>query len=306
VATLEGRFDPRRDHQIFGSLYAAGVVALGRAAIHVGDERITRETAGIAAVMLRQGTPSTRRHAAWLLALQAMAAGDPRGARDSITQVETTRVQPILPLFPMDVADEPHLVRIALAADDAELVNATVTTAEARAALNPAIRSVQGAAAHARGLAEKDIAQLANAAQLLDTGQRPVALASALEDLGRAQLRAGSLTPGLASLDHALVLYAATGADRDARRVRAQLRRSGVRRRLITTERPRAGWGSLTDSELAVVRLVADGLTNREAAERLYVSPHTVNSHLRHAFTKLGVTSRVELARVVSEHAGQR
>lgn len=306
VATLEGRFDPRHGHQIFGSLYAAGVVALGRAAIHTGDERITRETADIAAAMREQGTPSTCRHAAWLLALQAMAAGDPQAARASITQADATPTQPILPLFPMDVTDDPQLVRIALAAGDRELVDATVAAADARATRNPAIRSVQGAAAHARGLAENDIAQLGDAVRLLDTGPRPLALASALEDLGATQLRAGALTPGRASLDRALVLYAAAGADWDARRVRARLRRSGVRRRLITTERPRAGWGSLTESESAVVRLVADGLTNREAAERLFVSPHTVNSHLRHAFTKLGVTSRIELARVVSEHAGER
>jgi len=48
--------------------------------------------------------------------------------------------------------------------------------------------------------------------------------------------------------------------------------------------------------------LVANGLTNREAADRLYVSPHTVNSHLRHVFTKLGINSRVELARLAHEY----
>ena len=47
----------------------------------------------------------------------------------------------------------------------------------------------------------------------------------------------------------------------------------------------------MTDSELAVVRLVASGLTNKEAAERLYISPHTVSGHLRHAFDKLGINS---------------
>ena len=51
-----------------------------------------------------------------------------------------------------------------------------------------------------------------------------------------------------------------------------------------------------------MVRLVADGLTNREVAERLYVSPHTVNGHLRHAFEKLGITSRVALTRIVAQH----
>ncbi len=57
----------------------------------------------------------------------------------------------------------------------------------------------------------------------------------------------------------------------------------------------------MTASELAVARLVADGLTNREVADRLFLSPHTVNSHLRHVFTKLGINSRVELARLAGD-----
>jgi DNA-binding CsgD family transcriptional regulator len=50
-----------------------------------------------------------------------------------------------------------------------------------------------------------------------------------------------------------------------------------------------------------VVRIIAEGATNRRAAEQLYLSPHTVSSHLRSAFTKLGITSRVQLARVLQE-----
>ncbi len=49
-------------------------------------------------------------------------------------------------------------------------------------------------------------------------------------------------------------------------------------------------------SEVAVVRLVATGATNREVGEQLFLSAHTVNAHLRHIFTKLGIRSRVELA----------
>jgi len=45
---------------------------------------------------------------------------------------------------------------------------------------------------------------------------------------------------------------------------------------------------------------VAQGATNREVAEHLYLSPYTVNSHLRHVFTKLGIRSRVELARLAA------
>jgi DNA-binding CsgD family transcriptional regulator len=50
-----------------------------------------------------------------------------------------------------------------------------------------------------------------------------------------------------------------------------------------------------------VARLVAQGLTNRATAEQLFVSPHTVNSHLRGVFAKLGVNSRAALARLVAE-----
>jgi DNA-binding CsgD family transcriptional regulator len=49
------------------------------------------------------------------------------------------------------------------------------------------------------------------------------------------------------------------------------------------------------------VGLVARGATNREIAERLYVSPYTVNSHLRHVFVKLGLRSRVELVLMATE-----
>ncbi len=56
------------------------------------------------------------------------------------------------------------------------------------------------------------------------------------------------------------------------------------------------GWDSLTAVERDVAALVAAGLTNREVAERLFVSPHTVDFHLRKVFQKLGTRSRVDLA----------
>ena len=66
-----------------------------------------------------------------------------------------------------------------------------------------------------------------------------------------------------------------------------------------STNRPVSGWESLTATERAVSHLVAEGLTNGAVARQLYVSPHTVNTHLRHAFAKLGVSNRVALAAVV-------
>lgn len=64
--------------------------------------------------------------------------------------------------------------------------------------------------------------------------------------------------------------------------------------------RPAFGWDSLTEAEHSVSELVADGLTNREVATRLFLSPHTVDSHLRHIFRKLEINSRVDLVRIVT------
>jgi DNA-binding CsgD family transcriptional regulator len=71
--------------------------------------------------------------------------------------------------------------------------------------------------------------------------------------------------------------------------------------------RPRFGWASLTGTELRVADLVAQGMTNRQVAAQLYLSPHTVGFHLRQVFRKLEIGSRVELTRMVVErHADRR
>ena len=69
------------------------------------------------------------------------------------------------------------------------------------------------------------------------------------------------------------------------------------RRNTATT--PGYGWSSLTDTEVAVAEQVAQGLTNREAAAHLYLSPHTIDYHLRRVFQKLDVRSRVELTQAL-------
>lgn len=77
----------------------------------------------------------------------------------------------------------------------------------------------------------------------------------------------------------------------------------------LTKVRGRAGaygWDSLTEAELAVAEQVSQGLTNREAAARLYVSPSTIDFHLRQLFRKLDVRSRVELTRAVLQQEAGR
>ncbi len=67
-------------------------------------------------------------------------------------------------------------------------------------------------------------------------------------------------------------------------------------------KRPASGWASLTPTERDVVRLVSEGLANNDIATRLFVSPRTVQTHLTHVYTKLGFTSRVQLAQEAARH----
>jgi transcriptional regulator of acetoin/glycerol metabolism len=77
----------------------------------------------------------------------------------------------------------------------------------------------------------------------------------------------------------------------------ATARTHDARERRNTVSTPAHGWSSLTAAELAVAEQVAQGRTNREAAAHLYLSPHTIDFHLRQVFRKLDVRSRVELTR---------
>jgi predicted ATPase/class 3 adenylate cyclase/DNA-binding CsgD family transcriptional regulator len=67
-------------------------------------------------------------------------------------------------------------------------------------------------------------------------------------------------------------------------------------------KRPTSGWGSLTPTEREVVQLVSEGLANNAIAARLFISPRTVQTHLTHVYTKLGLTSRVQLAQEAARH----
>ena len=78
-----------------------------------------------------------------------------------------------------------------------------------------------------------------------------------------------------------------------------ELRRLGVQRRIVSQPRAKTGWDSLTGSELKVVNLIAQGVTNRSVATQLYLSPNTVKTHIRSAFTKLGINSRAQLTQLM-------
>jgi DNA-binding CsgD family transcriptional regulator len=298
-AALEGAFASAGFDLALAIPDAAGLLALGQVAIHTGDQQLTRRCTQIArATLAAKAFDNARRHVVWLLALQAMARGDAAAARDVLRPGGNEPPGSLLPVLARTICTEPHLVRLALATGDQPLADDAVRDAVQRAALNPQVAAIAATAAHARGLRDDDLGQLSSAVDLLDGQSRPLALASALEDLGRANATRARNDDAIHALERALELYHTTGATWDARRARGRLRALGVRRRSISVERPLTGWEALTDSELEVAQLVAAGLTNAKAAERLFVSPHTIGTHLRHIFTKLEVKSRVELTRI--------
>jgi DNA-binding CsgD family transcriptional regulator len=302
AVALEGRYSRDEAHLIVSVLEAPSVVGLGKLKIHTGDERGAAEVAEIAKIMLRTSAPSVQSHAAWYLALHAMSLGKAGEAHEWLCARGHDNRLKLFPLFPFEIEDDPQLVRIAVAAGDEELAEHTIEQAERRHELNPGVVSFQAAVAHARGLWRNSTYHLETAASLFGTGPRPLATASALEDLGRVQASVGATDDAIASLDRALAIGTRAGAGWDASRVRRRLRQLGVRRRIIASKRPATGWEALTTAEAAVAQLASEGKTNREIAETLFISPHTVNSHLRHIFDKLGINSRVSLTRSAGTH----
>jgi DNA-binding CsgD family transcriptional regulator/tetratricopeptide (TPR) repeat protein len=297
---LEGRFDPHGP-AVTTTMDASGLAALGRLALHTGDARQVRQTTEIAKTMLNETTPGVRRHAAWFLSLAATADGDPRQAHQWLCAMGNRERREVLSRLWPDLADEPQLVRMALAAGDPELADSAASDANRRAERNPDIPSLGAIAAHTSGLVDRDTDTLSEAVSLFKQSPRPLALAAAYEDLGLAQQRQAISDSGIDALTQALTLFARAGATRDAARLRSRLRGLGIRRRVASADKPAKGWAALTNSEVAIAQLVADGFTNREVAERLYLSPHTVNTHLRQVFAKLKVNSRVDLTRLATE-----
>ncbi|MEV4064216.1 ATP-binding protein [Nonomuraea dietziae] len=276
--------------------------ALGRSALYAGDRLGIAQLAADALRMTGDEAPFVARAGSWMLALVADCDEDPARAMAHAAAAVALGPDGATGATPLDAADDVVFVRMALRAGDRESAVRMVRETEDRAGRNPEFPFLTAVAEHARGLLDDDVALLSRAAERFAGFPRPIVRASALEDAGRT-LAATDRRAAVARLKTASELYEQAGALRDAARVRRRLREAGIRRRGRKSGAAR-GWDGLTAAELQVVRHVAQGATNRQVAERLFLSPHTVNTHLRHAYTKLDVNSRVELTRLVVEHDG--
>jgi DNA-binding CsgD family transcriptional regulator len=142
-------------------------------------------------------------------------------------------------------------------------------------------------------MAEKQ-ALLARALAPPATRSRPFEQGRTQLALGEVLRRDGQRVQARTHLRAALERFDNLGAQAWAERAREQLRASGQTAR----RRPAAGSPRLTQQELQIARFVARGLSNRDVAAQLFVSPRTIDFHLRKVFAKLGITSRTQLAHV--------
>jgi DNA-binding CsgD family transcriptional regulator len=203
------------------------------------------------------------------------------------------------PLWP-PVLDRVILgARVASAAGDAGLRARVLQATDLLERERPAIPLFTGVARHARGILERDAQALVAAAEVLQASSRPLLYAAAAEDAGGELARTDHGDEAVDQLSAAFDTYIGHEALADARRVGRALRGLGVERRIVSQPRVKTGWDSLTDSELRVVNLIAQGVTNRDVAEQLQLSLHTVKTHVHNAFAKLGINSREQLTRLM-------
>ena len=183
----------------------------------------------------------------------------------------------------------------ALAAEQLALARKVGTPATLGAALRAhAAAADAGHPGHGRsGRSVQSVAgkSLAEAVGLLETTPARYELALALADLGAFLRRSGRRADARVPLRRALDLAQRTGAAPLAERARRELLAAGARPRRTALTGPDA----LTSAERRVAGLAADGLSNRQIAQHLFVTQPTVETHLRHAFQKLGITSRAGL-----------
>ncbi|HYB18439.1 MAG TPA: BREX system ATP-binding domain-containing protein [Streptosporangiaceae bacterium] len=271
--------------------------------LHRNDLRAARDAAGAGAGQ-PSGTDSRQRSnwSAWAQALLLEADGEPAQALATLGDCWDRCARSGLALeYPVI---GPDLVRLALAAGEAGRARDVVAAVTGVASRNEAAW-ITGAALRCQGLAANDAGILQAAVSACARGSRPLELALTCEDAGAAFARQGNADRAGQLLDQAITIYERLGAARDLARAEAALRQMGVRRgRHVTHSRAQSGWQSLTPSERAVVDLVAEGLSNPQIGQRLYVSRRTVQTHLGHVFAKLHIASRAQLAAEASRHRG--
>jgi DNA-binding CsgD family transcriptional regulator len=270
----------------------AGQLAEAVAAVELGaDELADRLISAAEAMLLPLGANP-------LISLVAMARGRQALAQERFAEA---RAQLIRIFDPDDVAYKDFIGGWVLA----DLADTTVQGGGDREVVEKLLRNWEAVATStgAPGLevqlryAKAVLAGERDAGPLFESAMKAGAAGSPFYP-ARAQLAYGAwlrrqrrVTESRAPLREAAQSFEALGLLRFAERARRELRASGEAPRRRVPE----AWAQLTPQELQIAQLAAEGLSNHEIGERLYLSHRTVGSHLYRLFPKLGVTSRGQL-----------
>jgi DNA-binding CsgD family transcriptional regulator len=225
------------------------------------------------------------------LAELELGLGNAREALDHFGQLDPT------PLPPVTLMTTPDLIDAALRAGEADRASAALARFEAWAPVSPA-PVVHGMVARCRAMLAEDPADAERlfvaALDLHSSDAPPIECARTQLAYGERLRRERRRLEARTQLRNALDTFEGLGAAFWAERARGELAATGETAR----KRDASTLDDLTPQELRIAQLVAGGATNREVGAQLFVSPKTVEYHLRKVFMKLGVGSRVELARV--------
>jgi DNA-binding CsgD family transcriptional regulator len=276
----------------------AGILAYV-AAVHGDEEEAQRRADDMRALAAAHGIPARATYAAYVLAMLDLGRGRWIDARDQFRLVADPRP---------DVGDA-FLARTAVP-DTIEAALRAGSLDEAREALAwfeewapdsnyswvPArlscCRALLAEGAEAAGHFEE--------ALRLGAGGGPFDLARIHLLYGEHLRRERRRTDARVQLRAALETFERLRAESWAERARAELRASGETSR----KRDPSTVDQLTPQELQIARFVAQGLSNKEVAAQLFLSPRTIDAHLRKVFAKLGITSRGQLAGRLAAHDG--
>jgi predicted ATPase/class 3 adenylate cyclase/DNA-binding CsgD family transcriptional regulator len=308
---------------------AISLAGLGTALAYHGDTSAARAAADTAIEAAAELGGISAGVGYWALACAALAAGDVETAQDALeTAGQRMSVLPAMAAVLRVVSAETGLAggdlaaarhwaddavsttigvylalaltiraRVAIAAGEPDRAerdahDALGCAAELEAYLNiPDILECLGTLAAEAG-SHREAARLFAAAESI--GQRMGAVRFKIYDAGY-QAGAAALRDAMGEKDFDSAW--AEGAALSTEEAIAYAQRGRGERK-----RPTSGWASLTPTERDVVRLVSDGLGNKDIATRLFVSPRTVQTHLTHVYTKLGLTSRVQLVQETARH----
>ena len=309
VEPLEGAVEAARvsgnAQTLAWSLYTRSRIAMA-----LGDLPLALTAAQEAVDLVDDGRPSHQlSHAAWALAEAELEIGKPERA---VELLERSAGGPDMPL----VAESFRayclelLARARLALGQRE--PAERAAAAARESAGAVGLPLAGAWADRAGAAlaldagdGADAAELAlRAVAIADEAGTPLEAALARTLAGRALALAGDRERAREVLERAAAALQDLGAIRHRDAAERELRRIG--HRIHRRSQPAAaadgtGIAALTSRELEIARLIVDRRTNRQIAEELFLSPKTVETHIRNIFGKLGADSRVEVARIVEQ-----